>query len=163
MMAKCSGCGANVPSHDETCSYCGSHNPHYVPPDNNVNQLLEEAMKAYEGERYAAAIDFYNQAIALDPEVFSAYFYLAAALTIIGRHAEAIKAMEKAQALRPGNTAVHYNLGMLYKKIGRQAEARMYLEKALELVKRDPAVQSQKQLRKDIEKELAEFKRWKLF
>lgn len=163
MTAKCSSCGANVSSRDDICSYCGSDNPNYSPPDNEVNILLEKAMDAYQQEHYAVAIDCYNQAIALDPEVFSTYFYLAAALTIIGRHEEAIKAMEKAQALRPGNTAVHYNLGVLSKKIGRKAEARTYLEKALELVKRDSAVQDQSQLRKSIEKELAEFKRWKLF
>lgn len=163
MTAKCSSCGAVVSSRDETCSYCGSHNPNYAPPDTDVNVLLEKAMNAYQQEHYAVAIDCYNQAIALDPEVFSAYFYLAAALTIIGRHEEAIKAMEKAQALRPGNTAVHYNLGVLCKKLGRKVEAQTYLEKALELVKKDPAIQNQKQLRKSIEKELAEFKRWKLF
>jgi len=163
MTAKCSSCGATVSSRDEICSYCGSDNPNYSPPDNEVNILLEKAMSAYQQEHYAVAIDCYNQAITLDPEVFGAYFYLAAALTIIGRHEEAIKAMEKAQALRPGNTAVYYNLGVLCKKIGRKAEARTYLEKALELVKKDSAVQNQGQLRKSIEKELVEFKRWKLF
>lgn len=162
-MAKCSGCGATVSPHEQNCPYCGIPNADYRPPADEVNELLEQAMQAYQQERYARSIDYYNQAIAIDPEIFSAYFFLASGLTILGRREEAIAAMKKAQAIRPGNFAVCYNLGLLHKQIGLGAEARAYLEETLKILNADPSIPNRAQLKKNVEKELAAYKRWKFF
>lgn len=161
MSGQCESCGANVSDSDEACSYCGKENPAYRQVDNDVNYLLEEAMVAYQNEQYAMSINYYNQAIALDPSVADAYFYLAASYTILKRYEEAIKAMEKAKELRPGSAPIFYNLGMLHKLSGRKAEARKNYETALSLFKKDPS--SNKDFLKNIEKEIGELKRWKLF
>jgi Flp pilus assembly protein TadD len=162
-IVKCSSCGASVSYHDQTCSYCGTSNPDYRAPGDEVNTLLEKAMDAYQHEHYAAAIDHYNRAIALDPDVFNAYFYLAASLTVLGRRKEAIRAMQNAQIIRPGNTAIYVNLGLLCKQEGDKEEARKYLEKALKMVDADSAINNREQLKQHIKKELGGLKRWGLF
>jgi Flp pilus assembly protein TadD len=162
-IVKCSSCGASVSYHDQTCSYCGTTNPNYRAPGNEVNALLEKAADAYQHEHYAVAIDHYHRAIALDPDVFSAYFYLAASLTVLGRRKEAIRAMQSAQTIRPGNTATYVNLGTLCKQEGNKAEARKYLEKALKLIDSDTSITNREQLKQHIKRELGELKRWGLF
>ncbi|MGB8983173.1 MAG: tetratricopeptide repeat protein [Anaerolineales bacterium] len=162
-MVKCSSCGANVSCHDQVCSHCGTANPDYRALDNEVNTLLEKGRNAFKNEQHAAAIESYYQAIALNPDVFDAYFYLAASLTALGRRKEAIQAMQKAQAIRPGNTAIYVNLGLLCKQEGQKAEARKYLEKALKMIDSDSAMQNRDQLRQHIKKELGDLKRWGLF
>jgi tetratricopeptide (TPR) repeat protein len=162
MGIKCINCGANVSRHDQTCSYCGTENAEYQPPDNQINVLLEKGLQAFQDEHIAEAVDCYNRIIDLDPDVFMAYFYLAAGYSKLNRPEEAIKAMEKAQAIRPGLAPVNYNLGILYKQAGRKEEAKMYFEKALELCKTNPDMYDSS-FKKTIEKALSEFKRWKLF
>jgi tetratricopeptide (TPR) repeat protein len=162
-MPKCSSCGANVSSRDQACSYCGTENLNYQPPADEVNALLEKAMEAYQHEHYASASDCYKQVIGLDPEAFSAYFYLAASQTILKRPEEAVKAMQKAQMLRPGSVATYFNLGVLYKQLGRKAEARKQLETGLKIIDTDCAIMNCDQFKRNLEKELADLKRWKLF
>lgn len=164
MTIKCVSCGANITEHDETCSFCGTKNAGYTPIDDDVNSLLERAKKTFDNELYAESISYYKQAIALDPNIFNAYFHLAAGYANIKRYEEAIKAMEQANELRPGLVPVYYNLGMLNKLHGRKDEARKYYEMALAQIKKEPS--DNKQLQKSIEKELEALgvkKRWKLF
>ncbi len=158
-MVKCSGCGANVSSRDQVCSYCGTQNQDYQPPGDEVHALLEKGMDAYQHRRYALAVDCTRQAIELDPDVFNAYFYLAAGLTALGRREEAIEAMKKAQEIRPGNTATYYNLGLLFKQLGRKGEAQESLEKALKMIGSDGAIQNREQMKRNIEKELKALRR----
>ncbi len=153
-MPSCPHCGANVSPRDPVCSYCGTPNPAYQPPIDEVNVLLEKGLKAFQQEEYALAIEAYRQAIAQDPEVFNAYFYLAASLSALGREKEAIEAMKKAQKIRPGSSVIYYNLGILYRRTGQTKEARQYLEIALERVDFDIALQDPKQMKQNIEKEL---------
>jgi tetratricopeptide (TPR) repeat protein len=158
-MVKCPNCGANVSSRDQACSYCGTANPDYIPPGDEVNTLLEKAMDAYQHKRYALAIDCYNQIIGLDPDVFSAYFYLAASLTVLGRREEAIEAMQKARDIRPGSTAVYFNLGLLCKQVGHKAEAQTYLEEAQKMAGSDSSIKNRDQFKRNVTKELAELER----
>ncbi len=153
-MPLCPHCGAKVSPRDPVCSYCGTPNPEYQPPIDEVNGLLEEGLKAFQQEQYALAIEAYRQAIAQDPEVFNAYFYLAASLSALGRDEEAIEAMKKAQTIRPGSSALYYNLGILYKRAGKAGEARQHLETALKRVDSDIALQDRRRMKRTIEKEL---------
>ena len=157
-MARCASCGANVSSRDRVCSYCGAENLKYQPPADQVNVLLEKGMKAYREEQYALAIDYYRQVIEMDPHVFTAYFYLAEGLNLLGRPEEAITAMKKAREIRPGNTAVCYNLGVLFKHIGQKAKARECLEEALTLVETDVSLQNRERMKQAIQIELSQLK-----
>ncbi len=120
-------------------------------------------MKAYREEQYAQAIDCYRRAIAIDPNLFEAYFYLADSWNMLGRQEEAIKAMETARAIRPGSTSACYNLGVLYKRIGRKAEAQAYLEKALAMVESDVSLSNRERMKQAIQEELSGLRRRKLF
>ncbi len=155
-MSRCPNCGAMVSRHDRVCSYCGTENPEYQPPDDEVNALLEKGMEAFRQEEYAKASACYRQAVELDPDIFIAYFYLAASLNVLGRQREAIEAMEKARDIRPGNAAVYYNLGLLSQQAGNLREARAYWQEALTLVQTDPALQDPRQMQQRIERALAE-------
>ena len=163
-MFKCAGCGAHVSQYDQACSYCGAPNPEYRPLERELNQLLEKGMEAFQNAHYAEAIACYQQVIAIDPDVFDAYFYLASAYSSLKRYKEAIKMMEQARAIRPGSAPIYYNLGILCQQVGRKSEARAYFQEALERVKTDPAIESaRKELKQKIENKLAEYKRWRLF
>jgi tetratricopeptide (TPR) repeat protein len=162
-MVKCTCCGANVSIRDRACSYCGTTNPGYLPPGDEINQLLDDALAAYQHQRYKAAVDCYRHAIELGPDVFDAYFYSAASLTMLEQREEAIEEMIKAQNIRPGNAAICFNLGVLNKQLGHKDEARPYLEKALKLVDTGTAIQNKPQMKQTIQKELVEYKHWKLF
>ena len=162
-VVKCPNCGANIHRHDRVCPYCGAENPTFQSPVEEVPALLEKGMKAYREEQYAQAIDCYRRAIAIDPNLFEAYFYLADSWNMLGRQEEAIKAMETARAIRPGNTSVCYNLGVLYKRIGRKAEARAYLEKALGMVESDVSLSNRERMKQAIQEELSGLRRRKLF
>ncbi len=153
-MSQCRHCGAYVSPRDETCSYCGAPNPHYQPPEKDVNRLLQQGRDAFRQERYAAAAESYQQAVALDPAIFNGYFYLAASLNALGREREAIDAMRKARQIRPGSAAVAYNLGVMYKAMGRTHEAREHLENALQLAETDPALDDHKRMKQIIKQKL---------
>ena len=152
-MNLCPHCGAPISPRDPTCSYCGTPNPHYQPPADEVNHLLQQGMTAFQQKDYASAIDFYQQAITHDPEVFNAYFYLAASFNALGREREAIGAMQSAHRLRPGSAAVEYNLGILYKHMGQTQAAREHLQHARQKALTDPALDDPQRLIQTIDRE----------
>jgi len=125
--------------------------------------LLEDGLRAYQQEQYAVAIENYRRAIEQDPDVFNAYFYLAASLAALGRNKEAADAMKKARRTRPGSATTDYNLGLLYRQMGKTKEARHYFEEALRKVDTDPALQNRGEVKRKIEKQLSELKRWTLW
>ncbi len=92
--------------------------------------------------------------MALDPDVFNGYFYLAASLNALGREQEAVDAMRQARQIRPGSAAVAYNLGVMYKGMGRAREARKHLESALQLAETDPALDDRKRMKQIIKQKL---------
>ncbi len=123
-----------------------------------VNVLLEKGLRAYRQEQYALAIESYRQAIEQDPNIFDAYFYLAASLVALGREKEAIDAMKRARRVRPGSSATDYNLGLLYKRMGRADDARRHFEEALKKVGSDAALDDRSQMKRNIERELRELR-----
>jgi len=163
MAIKCPSCGANVSDYDKTCSYCGSSNAGYRSPDNETIIMMSEGMEAFQNGQYAAAIRSFLQVIDLAPEVFDAHLYLSASHSALNRPDEALKGMEQAQRLRPGSAPICYNLAILCKQVGRKEDAKKYLEQALVLSQTDTALPDRKGFEKRIKKELAEFRRWKLF
>lgn len=163
MAIKCPSCGANVSEYDKACSYCGSSNPDYRSPDQEILITMGEGVEAFRNEQYAAAIRSFIRVVDLAPEYFDAYFYLSACFSALDRPQEAIRYMEQAQALRPGCAPIYYNLGVLCQRVGRQDEAKQYLERALVIAQTDPGLADRKEFEKQVRKELAKFKRWKLF
>jgi len=125
--------------------------------------MMSYGIEAFRNEKYTMAIHYFLNAIEVAPELFDAYFYLAACHSALGRLAEAIKAMEQARQIRPGSAPVYFNLGFLCKQAGRKEEAKTYLEQALVTARTDAAVHDKQDFENRVKKELAQYKRWKLF
>lgn len=163
MAVQCPNCGANVSDYDKVCSYCGSENSNYRSPDRETTIMMSNGMEAFKNGQYAAAIRYFLDVIDLAPEIFDAHLYLSASHSALNRPEEALKAMEQAQRLRPGSAPLHYNLAILYKQVGRKEDAKKYLEQALVIARTDTILPNKKEFENRVKKELAQYKRWKLF
>lgn len=88
---------------------------------------------------YEQAIDYYNQAISLEPQ--NPEFYgkrgLGWSLTELGRTEEAVVAYRKASMLAPRASESHQALGMLYYRKRRLADAIAEYEQAVQLGESD--------------------------
>ena len=123
-MPQCPHCGAYVSLRDKVCSYCGTPNEACQPATHDVNLLLQQGLDAFQQHQYAIAVDRYHQVLERDPDIFDAYFYLAASLSALGRVKESLAAMQKARGIRPGSASVDFNLGVLFKNLGYANKAR---------------------------------------
>ena len=128
-----------------------------------VNVLMEQGLAAFQQGHHAKAIACFERVIALAPDLFDAYFYLATSLSTLGRLEEAIETMKQARAIRPDSTAVYYNLGLLCRRAGRNREAREYLEEGLKRVRADSRLDDPKQMKRNLKKALSEVRRWRFF
>ncbi len=153
-MIRCPNCGATISRRDRVCPYCGAPNPAFQPPADEVNALLEQGMRAFQQESYALAADAFQQVIDQKPDIFDAYFYLAASLSALNRNPEAIDALKKAQKLRPDSAPLYYNLGLLYKQAGQAREAKAALEEAMKRADLDVALQNRTDFKQRIAREL---------
>ncbi len=129
----------------------------------DVNVLMEQGLAAFQQEHHAEAIACFERVIALAPDLFDAYFYLATSLSTLGRLEEAIEAMKQAKAIRPDSTAVYYNLGLLCRRAGKSRDAREYLEEGLKRVRADSRLDDPKQMKRNLKKALSELRRWRFF
>ena len=81
----------------------------------------------YDEEHYAAAVDGFRRALALDPEYLKAHDNMGLALDALGRYDEAIKSYEEALRLNRARGAHSpwpaLNLGLLLTRLDRLAEA----------------------------------------
>jgi tetratricopeptide (TPR) repeat protein len=95
--------------------------------------LVLRGNAAYGERRHEEAIEAYQQAIALQPDLAWAHSNLGAVLAEVKRYVEAEVAYRKALELDPGNATAHSNLGLLLAEQKRAAEAEAAYRKALEL------------------------------
>jgi len=86
-----------------------------------VLQALGEVER--EEGRAEKAIDYYNRAVALEPERSSAWRNLGLALAAVGKDQEAVAAVRKAIDLAPGYYLPHQALGAIHFRKGRIDEA----------------------------------------
>jgi tetratricopeptide (TPR) repeat protein len=76
------------------------------------------------------AAAFFQQALALNPELAGAHYNLAAILQASNRHQEAVEHYEKAIALKPDDFAAHNNLGNVLVALNRHDDAIAHYQKA---------------------------------
>lgn len=85
------------------------------------------------------ALDFAQQAIALNPQYVQAHNLLGAIHATLGQQQDARKAFETALALNPLDSSIYVNLGLLDLSSGNPAAALRYFSEALSL---DPGSES---------------------
>ena len=91
----------------------------------------EQGMKALDENRYPAAVESFNQAIAADPKDYSLHFNLALAYSLMGKNAEAIPEYQKTLELKPDLYEAELNLGISLLREHRAADAVPYLTAAV--------------------------------
>lgn len=92
----------------------------------------------YEGD-YAGAIEQYERALAIDPNLSEGYYYLGRALSALGRREEALTALESAAELQPPSFPHRYLLwGEVHIARGEWTAALAALGRAATLAPWDP-------------------------
>ncbi|OPX73445.1 MAG: photosystem I assembly protein Ycf3 [Methanoregulaceae archaeon PtaB.Bin108] len=95
---------------------------------------------------YAAAIDTYKTAVALDPEYLDAWISLAYAYAQSNRLDDAAGAYEHAISISPDNIPALKGLSYIYSRLGKDQEALRIIDRAVEINPVDPLSWLQKGL-----------------
>ena len=82
----------------------------------------------YFARRYGQAIEYYQQALEIEPNFALAHAYLGLTNERLGRYEEAIAALQKAVMLSDGSADMTAWLGYVYAMSGRCEEARRVLQ-----------------------------------
>jgi serine/threonine protein kinase len=96
-------------------------------------QLLFDALKLLETERYAEALTSLNQALSLDPDLTYAHNARGLALYHLQHYAEALTALDQAVALNPNDTTAHYGRGLVSEQLKHYADALISYEQVTRL------------------------------
>ena len=96
-----------------------------------VRATLGQAVRLHQAGKLQQAVTFYEQALALDPDIPEALSNLAIALKALGRADDAIARCEQALKLKPDAPEILLNLGMLLRERGRSKEAAALYRRAL--------------------------------
>jgi hypothetical protein len=117
---------ASVFSDDETFwTYAGEHNPQAWGPPSNLGELYLKLNQP------ARAMQEYETAIRLKPELVPDYIGLATAYLQMGRIAEAANPLIEALKIDPGAPEPNNNLALILDHLGRTDEAISHLQRAL--------------------------------
>ncbi|MFA5295700.1 MAG: tetratricopeptide repeat protein [Methanoregulaceae archaeon] len=88
---------------------------------------------ASRNNQFAAAIPYYDQALAIDPDFPEAWMAKGVALHNLGSYAEAVSCLDRALAIDPGNPAAWSLKGIILDSWGRPDEAAACYRKAGDL------------------------------
>ena len=95
---------------------------------------LEEGNSLYEQGRYNEAVQFYDRAILINPQLETAWFNKGNALYMQGNYEEALQVFDKAIEINPQDAITWNCRGLTLIKLGRTVEANESFAKAKELV-----------------------------
>lgn len=84
----------------------------------NKNKYLNLGFKHFSNQEYEKAIEYFNEAIKLDPKSDTAYNALAEALNKSGKLDDAIEAAKKMVEISPNDPFSHTALSRLYVQKG---------------------------------------------
>uniref|UniRef100_A0A8C7XPY8 Small glutamine-rich tetratricopeptide repeat-containing protein alpha n=1 Tax=Oryzias sinensis TaxID=183150 RepID=A0A8C7XPY8_9TELE len=84
-------------------------------------------------ENFAAAVEFYSKAIALNPQNAVYYCNRAAAFSKLGNYAGAVQDCEQAIGIDPNYSKAYGRMGLALASLNKHTEAVGYYKKALEL------------------------------
>jgi SpoVK/Ycf46/Vps4 family AAA+-type ATPase len=105
--------------------------PKYDTRNPQAKELYQKAGEAFENDKFEEAIDFYSQAIKLDPIYSNAYFNRALSYAIISKYAEATRDAEKVLDLEPDSCDAPFVMGVINEYQMKYEEAKEWYEKSL--------------------------------
>ena len=107
--------------------------------------LLEKGKQLYREDHDSEAVDAFQQAVKLDPELAEAHFRLALSYEALGKSEEAeaqykkaVEAYKKVIEANPDDAEAHYNLGQTYANLSNYSEAIREYRLATKLKDDDP-------------------------
>lgn len=89
-----------------------------------------EGIKALDAKQYSTAVSLFTQAVAADPQDYSAHFHLALAYSLLDKDADAIPEYKTALQLKPGLFEAELNLGICLLRVQDADAAIPYLKSA---------------------------------
>ncbi|KAG7514554.1 small glutamine-rich tetratricopeptide repeat-containing protein alpha [Solea senegalensis] len=114
-------------------------NNNSTPDSVNEDQRLEAERLKSDGndqmkvENFAAAVEFYSKAIAINPQNAVYYCNRAAALSKLGNYAGAVQDCEQAISIDPNYSKAYGRMGLALASLNKHTEAASFYKKALEL------------------------------
>ncbi|XP_028299837.1 small glutamine-rich tetratricopeptide repeat-containing protein alpha isoform X2 [Gouania willdenowi] len=98
-----------------------------------AEKLKSEGNDQMKVENFAAAVEFYSKAIALNPQNAVYHCNRAAAYSKVGNYAGAVQDCEQAICIDPNYSKAYGRMGLALASLNKHAEAVTYYKKALEL------------------------------
>ena len=96
--------------------------------------LLNVSGACYQGlGQFETAIEFYEQAITINPLYYKAHYNLGGALHEMGKLKASIKSFEKALSIKPDYAEANNNIGSVFKELGQSDNAIMSFKKAIQI------------------------------
>lgn len=111
------------------------------------NLYDEKAWLQFASQRYQAAIDAWDQHLAMDPSQAQSWYNRGTALDRLGSHELALASYGRVIELQPGNHIAWGNRAIALRKLGRDGEAAEAAKRAFELNPEDMVDSFFKQLR----------------
>ncbi len=112
---------------EQYCQLALQHDPQHPMILNNMGLICYSRNDPY------AAIDFFEQPIAANPDFFQAYSNGALPLMKVGKVSQALDYLQQSIALSPTYFAAYMNLGVAYSEQGQMDLAQATLQKAMAL------------------------------
>ena len=107
--------------------------PMTQPPPADPQLLVQQARGFRQQGQFENALASYDQALAVQPDLFEALYNRGILLWEMKRDEDALASLEKAIAIRPGYAATWNNRGNVLRNLGRPEEALASFDQALAL------------------------------
>jgi tetratricopeptide (TPR) repeat protein len=111
-----------------------------------LNNLMSKGKNACGNKDYETALNYYNEALKIDPNITSIWNNKGLTLYYLGRYSESIECYDKALELDPNNTIAWCNKGNSLYKLKKYKESIECYNKALEI---DPYNSYAKEMKKE--------------
>lgn len=102
-------------------------------PKNKVKTYANRGLDFYKEGKFEEAIEQFNKAIEINPEISGLYRGLGGAYLELGDYGKAIENFEKALSMNPNNPNTYNGLGEVYYQIGDYDKAIEYFKEAINI------------------------------
>ncbi|XP_026201407.1 small glutamine-rich tetratricopeptide repeat-containing protein alpha [Anabas testudineus] len=126
---------AEVDSHPGLSQVNNNSTPHSLSEEqrDEAERLKSDGNDQMKVENFAAAVEFYSKAIAINPQNAVYYCNRAAAYSKLGNYAGAVQDCEQAISIDPNYSKAYGRMGLALASLNKHTEAVSYYKKALEL------------------------------
>jgi len=93
-------------------------------------ELLEKGNRSFYKGNFSQALDYYQQALDINPMYIYAYHNRAVVFAAEGKYDQAVYEFKKMLKRSKDNAGAYFNLGLIYRYLENWRQARFYFEKA---------------------------------